>query len=807
MESESPPPPKRFRRITRKDINIPLIECKREFKLPQQFPSRVTYPKRLCNLTQPKDLNNPSSKGMFVTNDVKKMQLKSKDGKNLGEIKLKFLSPNLIGKTIDYNKLDLRNKINKPVTLSFKCSKKLDKSSIMQETSVCIKNVPDNVNSDKYNLENSESKLLKSPCTISRFLQNDDLDNNVTSKNMFLSNIIHCNKLYDTRVTSNGSPKNKNVVPLSTSNDSLITKTKDNIGNIKGSMLQKSPIEASKAKVNTLKKTIMKNNVSEPSILKVSTLETSTTKVDVLKQPIVKGTMAKKVAIKIKEIDNIINKTDSSKANFASVIENKSSKENSENIERLNMLRLDNSTESNGKAQTEAKSFEMQIVQDATVQNKSQISSISEDVFYNKEIHNTNTISCLKDSSCNIMEPKNKKSCFENTNNSTNIDNEETINEVKQQKLSQRLDIIKEALISVTDKELRAKALKALEDCGIGIAKHVPIIPPENLRTVHDSQIQTDVFGLLDLENFVLVKEDIPTLERIKQIEHSTTTPMTDLNIPTQPSIMEHNNFDNEYFSLNTNSQLQTNDLHTLDMYFTQCQIENDNIVNNVKRTLDIPYSLIRKVHTQLTVDYTSVHQWDNNGMLNIHRAVLDNDLQEVKRLLLVLKACKISIDVLTENEMTSLELAVQSEASNDIVQLLLDEGAKPVLPETAHESAIIIACKSSSSLLPILLQYVTDHELLNKVDSNGMAPIHYCALNGNLSGINALLKTDVDVNLKDNRSGRTAIFHALENNHVPVARKLLAHGAITSIKNFSGQSALTLVEETKNFSLKAALK
>ncbi|KZC14562.1 DNA-binding protein Ets97D [Dufourea novaeangliae] len=215
-------------------------------------------------------------------------------------------------------------------------------------------------------------------------------------------------------------------------------------------------------------------------------------------------------------------------------------------------------------------------------------------------------------------------------------------------------------------------------------------------------------------------------------------------------------------------------------------------MTNNVKKI---------RIMTQNGKDLGEVKLKLFDGMLSIHRAVVDDNLHEVQRLLFVLKASKMSIDVLTNDGMTCLELAVKSNASKEIVQLLLETGAKPVSLEPIHESAIIIASKLSSPLLPMLLQHVENCVLLNKVDSIGFAPLHYCALYDNLEGVNALLKTSVNVNLKDNRSGRTAFFHALEQNHISVAQVLLAHGAIAGIPNFSGQSVLTLVEEMNNFS------
>lgn len=88
-----------------------------------------------------------------------------------------------------------------------------------------------------------------------------------------------------------------------------------------------------------------------------------------------------------------------------------------------------------------------------------------------------------------------------------------------------------------------------------------------------------------------------------------------------------------------------------------------------------------------------------------------------------------------------------------------------------------------------------------------GFAALHYCALNGNLEGVTALVEAGADVNLKDNRSGRTPFFHALENNYVWIAQKLLVNGAIANLPNFSGQTVLSLIDETKSLSIKAALK
>ncbi|XP_017884299.1 B-cell lymphoma 3 protein homolog [Ceratina calcarata] len=201
------------------------------------------------------------------------------------------------------------------------------------------------------------------------------------------------------------------------------------------------------------------------------------------------------------------------------------------------------------------------------------------------------------------------------------------------------------------------------------------------------------------------------------------------------------------------------------------------------------------------------MQSWDDDGFFNIHRAVMNDDFRRVKRLMVVLNASKTNIDIRTEDGLTSLELAVKYCSSESIVKLLLDAGAKPITSELLHESAVILASKSSSPLLPLLLDYVTESELLNQMDSTGFAPLHYCAMHGNMNGLTSLISKGVDVNVRDHRSGRTPFFHAVENNHMKIAQKLIQSGGIADIPNFSGQSVMSLVCEAKRFLLMPVLR
>lgn len=81
-----------------------------------------------------------------------------------------------------------------------------------------------------------------------------------------------------------------------------------------------------------------------------------------------------------------------------------------------------------------------------------------------------------------------------------------------------------------------------------------------------------------------------------------------------------------------------------------------------------------------------------------------------------ILYSCKDAIHIFQ----TSLELAIKYDVCKEIVQVLLDAGAQPVVPIYLHESALIIASKQSSPLLPMLVKRVSNHKLLDQIDSEG---------------------------------------------------------------------------------------
>lgn len=215
-----------------------------------------------------------------------------------------------------------------------------------------------------------------------------------------------------------------------------------------------------------------------------------------------------------------------------------------------------------------------------------------------------------------------------------------------QSDLSDQWNIIKKAMDSVKDNKLRALALKALADCGIGIERHVPICLPEEHKAVHDTQVQTMVFGLLDPTSFIFINKDLDSIQRIKQISL--------YDMPTnQDQLLTNGLNSNDSLSKAPLINEQENDFD-IDSFIKQIFEENSDTVK-MKETLSATKIRCKNLIEHLERDFESVKRYDQSGMLNIHNAVISNNIHLVQRQLMILEQCKESVDILTEDGVVSL--------------------------------------------------------------------------------------------------------------------------------------------------------
>lgn len=102
------------------------------------------------------------------------------------------------------------------------------------------------------------------------------------------------------------------------------------------------------------------------------------------------------------------------------------------------------------------------------------------------------------------------------------------------------------------------------------------------------------------------------------------------------------------------------------------------------------------------------------------------------------------------------------------IVTFLLDRGADLGCTDPEGNNAIHLAVfHNAKTLLRILLQRATDNNFsLSTFNYEGFTPLLLATIEDKLDMVKTFLDFGVDANVRDQKSGRTPLFHALENNN-----------------------------------------
>ncbi|XP_046828913.1 probable serine/threonine-protein kinase DDB_G0282963 [Vespa crabro] len=756
--------------------NKQVTECIREFKLRQQYPSiapkqknknlpKVRVETKTCLQLSPRNTECTLPINVQKKDGFHKLRLKLPSGKDLGEFNVQMLSfnNNIVKSKTLINQNKCKN-LNKSIILSNIMLKDKENKLVTIVPLRCT-NVNKNINISK--LDN----------TVSSKKDNNNIDEKCQGKTVFLKHIVTTDENHkegqnknttnmDTDITNNECYKNGesecNQIPKTKSKDVFLDKSAlENIkklGNTDSlSELSEHVLISESENVidtfsnqsvnmsNNIIKIVNKNSDLGYSIFDDNVLFNNTKKELYL------------LSMNNEDIDTSFEETPNTTYNQKKI----------KNIsDHQNMIEQNMTVHDNGISLSD-NYITIKDNYDAKHNNDNEYSNVS--LRYNND-------------SIPIVIAKNGHKHFKSQNvNNHSIKNHFDDNIPLQKSLSSSWSTLKD-IVTIKDEQMRIKAFKALADC-IVINQQIPSHLPTDLKTVCDIKVQTNN-SLFEPKNFASKKENTFGIPKIKlkesysanTIENSNTNLLNDMN-------------ENSVFSLFHQSQESNIYLEKI----TDDVCNKNSGANRVKQILLQANPFYNKIFKQLQRDFETAAQWDENGMLNIHRAVISNRIYDVQRHLMVLEACNINIDILSESHETSLELAVKHNVSIEIVKLLLKAGANPVSLKPIHETALIIASKTNSLLLPELVKHVPCIKLLNNIDSTGFAPLHYCALYGNLKGVISLINMGANVNLRENRSGRTPLFLAIENKHSAIAQKLIEKGASINIPNFSGQTIISL--------------
>ncbi|KAL3271116.1 hypothetical protein HHI36_021611 [Cryptolaemus montrouzieri] len=193
----------------------------------------------------------------------------------------------------------------------------------------------------------------------------------------------------------------------------------------------------------------------------------------------------------------------------------------------------------------------------------------------------------------------------------------------------------------------------------------------------------------------------------------------------------------------------------------------------------------------QFFKDLQTCLTWDS-GNLPIHKTVIEKDLAGVRRQCVVLKARHANINELNSNNYTPLQLAVIHNVDIEIVEVLLEYKADASILDCEGNNVLHLAVGNNrDDLLELFLNNIKSSKLnIDQFNYDGMTPLMCCAFHADrIDMAEKLLKKGAQPNLRDLKSGRTAIFHAAENHNTPMVSLLLDYSADTKMRNFFGTS------------------
>lgn len=775
--------------------NKPLMECIRKFPLIQQFPSTIkefnTAPWSKMTIRFPipsiQDIKNiPNLNTSSIP--CKKLRIVSPNGRDLGEFNLEIRNKNAsTGQIYTITKSNIFKPVSKsPVVFTLNPLAKKTLPRILRQTSAniknkvvrimpkgnnVIKNDKSNISAMHHMISNKNHNIINTSEETQPF--NDEMDKmkieNGCNKMLIPGNEINQKLVSDCTAGDNSQkhPEMKNELTTSTKNMEHTTKVKNIISVVdqqwfdtsfflennripltKNDTIYKEIAESPFPKVSCKRLKISNNNT--PVYNEIHKEKgTSPTKTARNKKASKSSNKVLNYVRRHKEKGICSNKKSNTKTNNRNNIKSHS-KQVGSSRRKNNLFKVNSKVKQRPKVrETRAQKNIMTIVPKHNNLSfcKNTVSTLEYnkfDMILRKERSNKDPL--LGNDIQFVTESKDITDMVNTYIQSNEQSKDFPKKSSSQGSIPEQWDVIKKAVNSVKDDSLRAQALKALADCCIGVEKFVPKHPPEELKSVHDTQVQTTVFGLLDPTFFVLINKDKEDIQRIQQVTLNDTHRIQDLSLQNNLDC----NIQQPTVSKNFNMNEEESDFD-IDSFMNEICEEHLGALQ-VKETLSTTNIRYQKIIDQLQKDFELAKKYDENGMLSIHNAVLKNNIFDVQRYLMVLKQCKENIDIMTMDGVvssitfsylisslilfdftqeilyeivllilqTSLELAIKYDICSDIVKFLLQSGAQPVKMQPLHESALIIAAKQSSRLLPELVNYISNPKLLDLVDSEG---------------------------------------------------------------------------------------
>ncbi|XP_050415895.1 ankycorbin [Patella vulgata] len=194
---------------------------------------------------------------------------------------------------------------------------------------------------------------------------------------------------------------------------------------------------------------------------------------------------------------------------------------------------------------------------------------------------------------------------------------------------------------------------------------------------------------------------------------------------------------------------------------------------------------------TRLMSEISVALQPDDDGDLPLHIAVVHENIRMIKKFIQLMKLARKSVDKFNKQKQTPLHLAIKLDL-REAIKLLLDAQADVNYVDHTGCTSLHLTVKHQ---LPHIANLLFEHSRVeievNTRNFAGLTPLHTAVEKNDERMINLLLDKRVDVDALDGKSGRTALYHAVECEKKSIVSLLLKRGANPEIQNYAGNTAI----------------
>ncbi|XP_056617944.1 B-cell lymphoma 3 protein [Triplophysa dalaica] len=187
-----------------------------------------------------------------------------------------------------------------------------------------------------------------------------------------------------------------------------------------------------------------------------------------------------------------------------------------------------------------------------------------------------------------------------------------------------------------------------------------------------------------------------------------------------------------------------------------------------------------------------ATHQ-DEDGDTPLHIAVVKENGELVWWLIEIFRRAHRDLDIFNNLRQTPLHLAVITHQLN-LVKALLDAGADPGALDRHGQTALHLCCEhGEANCLDVILRHYLHNPSphLEIRNYEGLTPLHLAVQNRDKKLAKILLDRGAEINSGDNKSGRSPLMHAVENDCIDMVSLLIESRCDVNAQSYSGNTAL----------------